>query len=151
MPTKSLVRPARGIASLTPVMIPIDVPPDEVCRALLRHATHPVALPEQALVSKQYLSGTWTAERPDERFHVIYTLVEGPVRHVRLYFSIDSDEAGHSIIWVTGEFAPRHALLNGALERWHAQRDAGALRDGVIAGLKVCDPLGDEVEVQDEV
>ncbi len=148
MPTESLIRPARGIASLTPVMVPIEVPPDEVCRALLRHATHPVALPEKALTSKRYLTGAWTAERPDERFYVVYRLVEGPLRHARLHFSIESDEAGYSIVWVTGEYATKHARLKGALERWQAQRDAGALRDGIIAGLKV---HKDEGEAQDEV
>jgi hypothetical protein len=125
-------RSLRNAVHLKPITLVVEGPPDAVCATLLRYAANPAsfALPERSP------RATWTAQRQEGRHTVTYLLEDGPLGYMRLQFAAEADEAGSSVLWITGEYAQKKSLLYGALERRRAEREAIALRDGVLAVLQ---------------
>lgn len=139
-------QPPDGTVRLKPATVLIGATPDVVCMSLLRYAANPASVSIPAEVVDQLAGARWQARRHEGKDAVTFLLLEGSFAHYRLQFSLEPDESGSSLLWVTGEYTQRRSLLHGMLERWQAQREAEALRDGVLAILKVTatKPVGAE-------
>lgn len=128
-------RPPQDAVSLKPITALVAASPDGVCAALLRYAANPASM--AAPGSGERAPGArWSAHRQEDRTSVTYLLQDGPLGYMRLHFAIEPDQAGSSLIWVSGEYALKKSLLHGALERWRGQRDALGLRDGILDLLR---------------
>jgi hypothetical protein len=127
--------PPQNVVGLKPITALVEAPPEPVCVALLRYAANPASVPA-SIAGERSMHAKWAAQRREGQTSVTYLLQEGPLGYMHLQFAAESDGADSSVLWVTGEYAQKKSLLNGALERWRAQRDATALRDGVLAVLK---------------
>ena len=122
--------------SLKPLTVLLDATPDAVCQALIRNvaaAGAPPGLPGQ---SGRLAVARWAAQRLEGQNIVTYILQDGPFSSFQIRFSAEADGIGSSVLWITCEYGLKSALLRGSLERWQAQRDATALRDGLVEILK---------------
>lgn len=139
-------RSAAQLSSLTPITVLVPAPPETVCVGLLRYAANSTGA--SALADSQHRTPVtrWTARllSTSGGSGVVLTQQEGPLGELILRFSAQPDETGATVLWITGDFAPRSTRRHGMLERWQVQRTATAARDAALAALQalIGDPSG---------